>query len=79
MPFSTAFLGQFITYRLAVAVYWSNIFLLGVVIYWSWVYATRAGLLKSDMAPEISIAIKRRIVAAQSLYALGALLCFINT
>ena len=31
------------------------------------------------MPAEVPTAIKRRIVIAQSLYAFGALLCFINT
>lgn len=72
-------MGEFITYRPAVFVYWSNMFLLGVVVYWSWFYANRAGLVKSDTAAEVSVAIKQRIVIAQSLYALSALLCVINT
>jgi hypothetical protein len=54
-------------------------FLLGVVIYWSWLYANRTGLMKSDTAAEVLVAIKRRIVIVQSLYALSALLCVINT
>ena len=61
MPFSTALLGEFITYRLAVFVYWSNMFLLGVVVYWSWFYANRAGLVKSDTAAEVSVAVENSL------------------
>jgi uncharacterized membrane protein len=78
-PFSTTLLAQFLTYRLALLLYWANIVLLGATLYASWVCATASGLLKPDLPPEISGAIKRRIVVAQALYALGAALCAINT
>src|SRR5271169_1134877 len=74
-PFSTALLAEYIQYRLALLVYWLNIALLGWTLYWSWVCALGSGLVKHDIPPETSRAIKRRIVNAQSLYALGALLC----
>jgi uncharacterized membrane protein len=78
-PFSTALLAQFIGYRIALAVYWLNILLLGIALYASWTYARRAGLVKADIPPELDGAIRRRIVIAQSLYALGAGLCILNT
>jgi uncharacterized membrane protein len=78
-PFTTSLLAEFIHYRTALLVYWSNIFILGLMLYWSWSYATRAHLLADDLPPEIHPAIIRRIVIAQSLYAVGAALCFINT
>ena len=78
-PFSTSLLAEFIHYRTALLVYWSNILLLGLTLYWSWSYATRAHLLVDDLPPEIHPAVIRRIVVAQSLYAVGAALCFINT
>ena len=78
-PFTTSLLAEFIHYRTALLVYWSNIFLLGLILYWSWSYATRAHLLKDDLPPEVHPAVVRRIVIAQSLYAVGAALCFINT
>jgi uncharacterized membrane protein len=77
-PFSTSLLAEFIHYRTALLVYWSNIFLLGLMLYWSWSYATRAHLLVDDLPPEIHPAIIRRIAIAQSLYAAGAALCFLN-
>jgi uncharacterized membrane protein len=79
MPFSTHLLAEFIAYRAALLVYWFNIFLLGLSLYLSWTCAAGSGLVKSDMLPEITVAIQRRIVIAQSLYALGALLCIFNT
>ncbi len=78
-PFSTSLLAEFIHYRTALLVYWSNILILGLFVYWSWSYATRAHLLADDVPPEVHPAIIRRIVVAQSLYAAGAALCFINT
>jgi len=78
-PFSTALLAEFIHYRTALLVYWSNILLLGLTLFWSWGYATRARLLADDLPPEVHPGVIRRILIAQLLYALGALLCFFNT
>jgi uncharacterized membrane protein len=78
-PFSTALLAAFITYRLALVVYWLNILLLGVVLFGSLQYASRAGLVKDEVTVEMRSALERRIVIAQALYAFGALLCVINT
>ncbi|HZE27511.1 MAG TPA: TMEM175 family protein [Terriglobales bacterium] len=79
IPFSTAFLAEFIEYRLALLVYWLNILLLGTTLYFTWLCALEKSLVKADLAPAISAAIKRRILVGQSLYALGALLCLFNT
>ncbi|MFZ0760263.1 MAG: TMEM175 family protein [Candidatus Sulfotelmatobacter sp.] len=78
-PFSTAFLAEFIHYRTALLVYWSNILLLGLFLFWSWSYATRTRLLVDDAPIEVHRAVVRRILIAQSLYAAGAALCVINT
>ncbi|MGO9127442.1 MAG: TMEM175 family protein [Terriglobales bacterium] len=78
-PFSTMLLGEHAAYRTALLVYWGNIFLLGLTLYFSWVCALGTGLVKDDMAPEVTVAIRRRIVVGQSLYAIGALLCIFNT
>jgi uncharacterized membrane protein len=78
-PFSTKLLAAFIAYRTALLVYWLNILLLGSVLYSCWRYANRAGLIKEDTPMEIRRAIRRRVVIAQSMYALGALLCVIST
>jgi len=78
-PFTTSLLAEFIHYRTALLVYWFNILLLGLTLFWSWSYATRARLLAEDVPAEIHPAVVRRIVIAQSLYAAGAALCFLNT
>ena len=79
MPFSTRLLADFITYRTALLYYWGNILLLGVVLYLTWRYASRAGLVKDDTSAGARAAVERRILGAQALYGVGALLCVINT
>jgi uncharacterized membrane protein len=79
LPLSTRLLAEFITYRSALLLYWLNILALGVVLYWSWTHATHAGLVKDDTPAEVRASICRRILIAQSLYAVGAALCVINT
>ena len=79
MPFSTGLLAAFITFRVALVVYWLNILLLGVVLFVSWRYAQHAQLMKDEVTTEMRSANERRIVIAQALYAFGALLCVINT
>jgi len=78
-PFSTAFLAQFITFRLALVAYWLNILLLGAVLFASLRYASAAELFKDDVTAEVRTALERRIVIAQALYAVGALLCVVST
>jgi uncharacterized membrane protein len=78
MPFSTSLMSAFIFYRVALLIYWLNILLLGAVLFASWRLALRHGLL-NDEAKSRSYAIQRRIVVAQALYAVGALLCVFST
>jgi len=78
-PFSTMLLAEFMAYRASLLVYWINILLLGAILYGSWGYAIRAGLVKDDLPADVPAAICRRIVIGQALYAVGALLCIINT
>lgn len=79
MPVSTRLLIEFLTYRTALIAYWVNIFLLGAILFLSWGRATHAGIVKGDIPAEVPAAICRRILIAQALYALGALLCIFNT
>ena len=78
-PFSTSFLAEHLAYRVALLTYWFNIFLLGATLFFSWMCALDKHLVLDDISAEVTTAIKRRIVIGQSLYALGALLCLINT
>jgi uncharacterized membrane protein len=79
MPFSTGLLAQDTTYRLSMAVYWLNLFALGVVLYISLRYADQAGVMSDETTAGMRAALKRRIVVYQCLYALAALTCLINT
>lgn len=78
LPFSTRLLADFFTYRTAFLIYWANLLLLGVGVYATWAYAERANLVHEDAHAEVSRAIRRRILIAQSLYALGALVGLIS-
>jgi uncharacterized membrane protein len=78
LPFSTRLLADFIEYRTAFLVYWLNIVLLGASLYATWVCAERANLVREEARGDVSRAVKRRVVVAQSLYAIGALAGLIN-
>jgi uncharacterized membrane protein len=78
-PFSTTLLAEFEAYRVALLAYWANLLVLGATLYFSWVCAIGTGLVKEDVPPDVSAAIKRRILKAQAGYAFSALLCFIDT
>jgi TMEM175 potassium channel family protein len=78
MPLSTRLLAEFITFRMALVLYWLNILLPGVMLYWSWSYVMRHDLIKDETTAEARGAICRRVKIAQSLYAFGALLCIVN-
>lgn len=79
MPFSTRLLIEFLRFRSALVAYWANIFLLGAFLYVSWGCATNSRLVKDDIPNEVPAAICRRIWIAQSMYAIGALLCIFST
>ncbi len=79
LPFSTRLLAEFIYYRGALLVYWTNILFFGVLLYLSWGRAINARLVKGDIPAEVPAAICRRILIGQALYAFGALLCVFNT
>ena len=77
MPFSTALMAEFIHLRIALLIYWANILLLGLILFASWRGAVACDLL-GDIEPGLIRAVERRIVVAQSLYAVGAALCVIT-
>lgn len=79
MPATTSLLAEFITFRLALVLYWANIAILGAILYGAWIYALRHDLLKGEAPPGIAWLVKRRILVAQSLYAFGALLSVLGT
>ena len=79
MPFSTALLAEFMTFRAALLVYWFNLLATGLVSFVAVRYALRSGLVKYGAGEAAARALKRRLVHGQMLYALGAALCLINT
>jgi uncharacterized membrane protein len=73
-PFSTSLLAENIDLRLALGLYWLNIFVSGAALYGIWAYVERAGLLREGTGPEVGAAIRRRIGIAQVLYGAGFLI-----
>lgn len=78
-PFSAALLENFIHLRIALAIFWLNLLLLGLMLYASWRYASANGLLRDDVSRETQSAIQRRIGVAQALYAVGFAFCAFST
>jgi uncharacterized membrane protein len=78
-PFSTGLLQSFIHHRAALAIYWLNLLMLGVVLYASWRYAVRAQLLRAEVTFEMQCAVERRILVARALYAGGFAMCVFST
>jgi uncharacterized membrane protein len=79
MPFSTRLMAEFIHFRSALLIYWANILAPGLLLYASWKYVTRHEMIQPDTPPEIRAAICKRVVVAQTLYAIGAALCIFGT
>jgi uncharacterized membrane protein len=73
-PFTTSLLAEHIELRLALGLYWLNIFLSGAALFVIWVYAERAGLLREGTEPHVGRLIRRRIMIAQLLYGTGFLI-----
>jgi uncharacterized membrane protein len=78
LPFTTRLLADFFAYRTAFLIYWLNIVLLGVAVYVTWAYAERAKLIRDDAPAELTNAFRRRVIIAQSLYAVGAVVGLVN-
>lgn len=80
IPFTTAFLSEYITFKFSVALYWLNLFLLGQMLFFNWRYAEKPHLMDENIEQkrDIGKAIKRRGIIAQICYVAGALLCLIN-
>jgi uncharacterized membrane protein len=78
-PFTTSLLAENIDLRLALGLYWVNIFLSGSALYAIWVYAQRAALVREGTPPEVGAAILRRIRRAELLYAAGFLISLLPT
>ncbi|MGZ5931348.1 MAG: TMEM175 family protein [Rhizomicrobium sp.] len=78
VPFSTSLLAEFITYRIALLVYWGNIAFLGATLLAAWYRARAMDLVKPDAPEGSDRALVRRVVLAQILYAAAASLCLVS-
>ncbi len=80
LPFSAALLAHYVRLRLGVGVYWLNILLLGAGLEWAARYGRKA-LVPDDAAQARSrlTTFRRRILLAQALYAVAALICLAST
>ena len=79
LPFSTSLLGEYITFRTALIIYWLNLAMLGLALFMAWKYAIRAKLVKDDLPAEMADAVEQRVLRAQTLYLIGATLCVAST
>ena len=79
LPFSAALLAHYVHLRLAVGAYWLNILLLGVMLEWGARYGRKAFLSDDAQAAARLTTFRQRILIAQTLYALAAVICFVNT
>ena len=79
LPFSAALLSNFIQYQAAIAVYWFNLFAIGMTLLLNWMYAKRNNfipVLKEH--PGIHKIVLKRILIAQAFYVTALLVSFIN-
>jgi len=77
VPFSTALLARFPTFRVALVAYWLNIVLLGMTLLAGLEYGLRAGLFKPTDLPDVTRLMRGRILIAQSLYAIATATCIV--
>lgn len=74
LPFSASVLADHVHVPLAVVLYWLNLAALGATLAWLVLHA-RARLVEPQHVPAVGL-VRRRLVLAQSLYAVSALLTF---
>ncbi len=79
LPFTTAFLGDYTHFKFPIAVYWLNIFLMGLMLYINWNYACKQHFVNEETIGIVNAPLRKRIIVAQALYFLGALFCFISS
>lgn len=81
IPFTTAFISEFIEFKLAIWLYWLNLILLGVMLAINWMYVNRKNYLNIEgkERQETNNAIKWRFIEAHASYTIAVLVSFINT
>jgi TMEM175 potassium channel family protein len=79
LPFSAALLAHFVHLRVGVGVYWLNILLLGAGLEWAARYGRKAFVPDDAVQARSRLTtFRRRILLAQALYAVAALICLAN-
>lgn len=80
IPFSTALLGEYMTFKLAIGVYCFNMLLLALILYIHWQYSFKSNLVSLDIQDyeRVDSAIRNRLIKVQILYIAAALLSFIS-
>ncbi len=81
LPFTTAFLSEYIQFKFSIFIYWFNLSLLGLLLGLNWFYAKKNNYLsgENNVQKAVTKAIKKRIIESQVLYTIAVLLCFVNT
>jgi uncharacterized membrane protein len=74
VPFTTAVLGEFWEYHLAMVVYWLNITLLGVLLWLVWAHGKRNRMFIDAWTPEMMAGVERRIILSQTIYFVAMLI-----
>ncbi len=75
LPFSASTLAEHVHLSLAVGIYWANLLGLGLTLGWQIWHADRAGLVED---PDQLSLVRRRLLLAQSLYAVAAALALLS-
>lgn len=80
MPFTTAFLSEYIQFKFSIFLYWLNLSLLGQILGINWYYAKQHKYItiSGDEEKTVTKNIKGRIIESQVLYTIAALFCLIN-
>lgn len=81
LPFTTAFLSEYIHFKFPLALYWLNLTALGLLLGLNWYYAKKHDFLsvEGENRTAVTNAIKHRIIESEILYTLAVLLCFVST
>jgi TMEM175 potassium channel family protein len=79
VPFSTQLLARFHWSRIALVIYWVNIFLMGLMLLVGVEYGLRSGVFPQEHREAVARFFRRRVIGAQSLYLVAMLLSFVDT
>jgi uncharacterized membrane protein len=79
VPFSANLISQY-PFRIEAALFYgANVVLAGLALYLNYWYALSFGLMGPNAHPDVVLALKKRILVGTSVYAVAALLAFLDT